>query len=98
MVEDENLLLALFAGGEERDEKDVLKPREERLRLARIRRDAAAAGIDTDGAIVPSVREMAASAHALASKPRPANLDDVAMAFEQGGKFSANYVRNGGQR
>ena len=66
-VEDENLLLALFAGGEERGPDNALKPREERLRLARIRRDAAANGIDTEGNITPSVRELAASAHAAAT-------------------------------
>jgi len=50
-------LLAVFAGGEERDEQGELKPREERLALARYRRDEAAAGR------APSVRDLASGSH-----------------------------------
>jgi hypothetical protein len=47
------LLLAVFAGGEERDEAGNLLPEEERLRRARYRLEEAAAGR------APSVRELA---------------------------------------
>lgn len=50
-------LLAIFAGGEERDDQGELKPREERLTLARFRRDEAAAGR------APSVRDLASGSH-----------------------------------
>lgn len=65
-------LLAIFAGDEEvdiiydergRETSRTLKPREERLRLAKDRRDQAAAGK------APSVRDLAASALALAANP-----------------------------
>lgn len=59
--EDESMsdddLLAVFAGAEERDAAGNVKSREDRLAVARFRRDEAAAGR------APSVRDLAAGSH-----------------------------------